>query len=194
MCIEHQQLRHQVKLFMLPITRVNDTHWLSDKLWRHQLPPILKAQSTTRWKPHLWPKSSQQSTLVPKVSLEGEEKQQWHHVPRTIDVWTCRGPPAHALCYRWFALSLSHKNKLPMWPPTQRWTLLAIECIQMPMPLDDHDDRDCTIIVTWQHTHKTTAPLQLNRLQQATIIWYLRSRSWSQTVVGQQDNRFIQQP
>ncbi len=50
-----------------------------------------------------------------------------------------------------------------------------------------------TIIVTCQHTHKTTAPLQLNRLQQATISWYWRSRSWSQTVVGQRDDRFIQQ-
>ncbi len=50
-----------------------------------------------------------------------------------------------------------------------------------------------TIIVTCQHTHKTTAPLQLNRLQQATISWYRRSRSWSQAVVGQQGDRFIQQ-
>ncbi len=50
-----------------------------------------------------------------------------------------------------------------------------------------------TIIVMWQHMHKTIAPLQLNRLQQATISWYWRSRSWSQTVVGQQDDRFIQQ-
>ncbi len=49
-----------------------------------------------------------------------------------------------------------------------------------------------TIIVTCQHTHETTAPLQLNRLQQATISWYWHSKSWSQTVVGQQDDRFIQ--
>ena len=50
-----------------------------------------------------------------------------------------------------------------------------------------------TRIVMCQHTHKTTAPLQLNRLQQATISWYWCSRSWSQAVVGQQDDRFIQQ-
>ncbi len=50
-----------------------------------------------------------------------------------------------------------------------------------------------TIIVTCPHMHKTTAPLQLNRLQKATISWYWRSKSWNQTVVGQQDDRFIQQ-
>ncbi len=50
-----------------------------------------------------------------------------------------------------------------------------------------------TIIVTCQHTHKTTASLQLNRLQQAIICWYWSSKSWSQTVVGQPDDRFIQQ-
>jgi hypothetical protein len=74
--------------------------------------------------------------------------------------------------------------------------------INVVMPLNA-SERQChlmimmtviaTIIVTCQHTHKTTVPLQLNRLQQATISWYWRSRSWSQTVIGQQDDRFIQQ-
>ncbi len=50
-----------------------------------------------------------------------------------------------------------------------------------------------TIIVTCQHMCKTTVPLQLNRLQQSTFSWYWRSRSWSQTAVGQQDDRIIQQ-
>ncbi len=136
MCIEHQQLQRRVRLFTLPITTGDGFHWLSDKLCWHWLPPIFKAQSTTRWKPHLWPnKSLQQSPLVPKVSLGGEEKQQWHHVPCTADVWMCRGPPAHALCYHWFALSLSCKSKCPTWPPVQRRELLTIECIQTPMPL-----------------------------------------------------------
>ncbi len=69
--------------------------------------------------------SSQWSTLVPKVSLGGEEKQQWHHVPCTTDVWTCRGPPAQALCNHWFASSLSHKSKCPMWHLAQWSTLLC---------------------------------------------------------------------
>ncbi len=125
MCIEYQQLRCQVRLLRLPITRSKDTHWLSNKSCQHWLPPISKAQSATRWKPHLWPKSSQWSTLVPKVSLGGEEKQQWHHVLHTTDVWTCRGPPVQALCYRWFVSSLSHKSKHPLWHPTQQSTLLC---------------------------------------------------------------------
>ena len=181
MCIGHQQLWCRVRLFTLPIARSNDTQWLSDKSCRHWLPPILKAQSATRWKPRLWPKSSQRSTLVPKVSLGGEEKQQWRHVLRTTDVWTCRGPPVQTLCNRWFALSLSHKSKRPTWHPTQ-WSMLlchwmhpnANATLTITMTLIT------TIIVTCQHTHKTTAPLQLNRLQQATISWYWHSRSWSQ--------------
>ncbi len=132
-----------IKLFMLPIARSNDTHQLSDKLCQHRLLLILKAKSTTRWKPHLWPKSSPWSTFVPKVSLGGDKKQQWCHVPCTTDVWRCRGPPAHALCYHWFVSSLSCKSKCPTWSPMQQLTLLAIECIQMPMPLDDRNDRDC---------------------------------------------------
>ncbi len=156
MCIEHRQSTPVsakcniktssyliIRLFTLPIARSNDTHHLCDKLCWHWLSPILKAKSTTRWKPRLWPKSSQWSTLVPKVSLGGEEKQQWCHVPCTTDVWRCRWPLAHALCYRWFVSSLSNKSKCPMWPPTQQLTLLAIECVQMSMPLDNHDDRDC---------------------------------------------------
>jgi hypothetical protein len=36
-------------LFTLQITRGNDTtHWLSDKLYQHRLPPPLNAQSATR--------------------------------------------------------------------------------------------------------------------------------------------------
>ncbi len=50
-----------------------------------------------------------------------------------------------------------------------------------------------TMIVMCQHLHKTTAPLQLNRLQQSTMSWYWHSRSWSQTVAGQRDDGFIQQ-
>ncbi len=126
-CIEHQQIQCQVRLFMLLIIRSNDAHWLSDKFCWHWLPPILKAQSATRWKPCLWPKSSQQSTFVPNVSLGGGEKQQWHHVPHTNDVWMCRGPPVQVLCNRWFALSLSHKSKGPtsMWHQMQQSTLLC---------------------------------------------------------------------
>jgi hypothetical protein len=69
----------------------------------------------------------------------------------------------------------------------------AIECVQMQMPLTIMMTVIATIIVTCQHTYKTTAPSQLNRLQQATISWYWHNRSWGQTVVGQQDDRFIQQ-
>ncbi len=47
-----------------------------------------------------------------------------------------------------------------------------------------------TIIVMCQHMHKTTAPVQLSRLQQATISWYWCSKSWSQTVVGQTNSTF----
>ncbi len=130
MCIEHQQLWREVRLFMLPIARSNDTHWLRDKSCRHRLPPILKAQSTTRWKPRLWPKSSQGSTLVPMVSLWGEEKQQWCQVPRTTDVGTCRGSPVQALCNRWFASSLSHKSKCPMWHPMQ-WPELSCHWMRL---------------------------------------------------------------
>ena len=129
MCIEHQQLWRWVwvRLFMLPIARGDDTtHWLSDKLYRHRLPPPLNAQSDTRWQPRLWPtESSQQSTPVPKVSLGGEEKQQWRHVLCTTDVWTCRGPPVQALCNCWFESALSHKIKCPMWHPTQQSMLLC---------------------------------------------------------------------
>ncbi len=71
------------------------------------------------------PKSSQQLTLVTKVSLSGEEKQQWRHVPCTIDVGTCRGSPVQALCNSWFESFLSHKSKCPMWHPTQWSTLLG---------------------------------------------------------------------
>ncbi len=125
MCIEHQQLRRRVRFFTLPIARGNDTHWLSDKSCWRWLPPILKAQSAKKWKPCLWPKSSQQWTLVPKVNLGGEEKQQWCHVLCTTDVWMCRGPLVQALYYRWFVSSLSHKSKPPMRHPTQRSMLLC---------------------------------------------------------------------
>ena len=100
--------------------------WYSLTKWqisRHRLPPILKSLRATRWKPSLWSKSSQQPTLVPKVSLGGKEKQQWHHVLRTTDVWTCRRPPVQVLCNRWFALSLPHKSKRPTWHLTQ-WSKL----------------------------------------------------------------------
>ncbi len=132
MCIEHQQLQRWVRLFMLPIARGNNTtHWLSDKSYQHWLPPPLNAQSAPRWKPRLWPtKSSHQSTLVPKVSFGGEEKQQWCHILCTTDVWTCREPPVQALCNHWFESALSHKIRYPMWHPMQwstRW--YAIECI-----------------------------------------------------------------
>ena len=115
MCIEHQQLQRWVRLSTLPTARGSDTtHWLSDKSYRHRLPPPLNAQSDTRWQPQLWPtESSQRSTPVPKDSLGEEEKQQWCHVLCTTDVWTCRGPPVQALCNRWFELSLSpndHNN------------------------------------------------------------------------------------
>ncbi len=131
MHIEHQQLWCWARLFTLPIARSDDTHWLSDKPCRHRLPPILKAQSATRWKPGLWPKSPQRSTLGPNVSLGGEEKQHWCHILRSTDVWTCRGPPVQALCYPWFALSLSHKSKCLTWHPTQQSTLLCQQLHQM---------------------------------------------------------------
>ncbi len=60
-----------------------------------------------------------------EVSLGGEEKQQWCHVPSTTDVGMCGGPPVQALCNCWFALSLSHKSKRPTWHPTQWSTLLC---------------------------------------------------------------------
>ncbi len=135
MCIEHQESNLAstkcnvktssyltIRMFMLPIARSNDTQWLSDKSCWHWLPPILKAQCATRWKPHLWPKSSQLSTLVPKVSLGGKEKQQCHHVSCTTDVWTCRGPPAQDLRYR-FALSC--KSKCQTWHPMQQSMVLG---------------------------------------------------------------------
>ena len=144
MCIEHQQLQRWVRLSTPPIARGDDTtHWLSDKSYQHQLPPPLNAQSATRWQPRLWPtESSQWSTAVPKVSLSGEEKQQWCHVPCTTDVWTCRGPPVQALCNRWFELSLSthtqnplHLNRLQQ--ATMRLTLTVTTCRTVPMNASD---------------------------------------------------------
>ncbi len=109
-------------------------------------------------------------------------------------MWTCRGPPVQALCYRWFKSSLSHKSKCPTWHLMQQSMLLchwmrpnANATLTIMMTVI------ATIIVTSQHMHKTTAQLQLNRLQQATIVWYWCSRSWSQTVVGQPDDRFTHQ-
>ncbi len=32
MCVEQQQLQRRVRLFMLPIARSNDTHWLMRKI------------------------------------------------------------------------------------------------------------------------------------------------------------------
>jgi hypothetical protein len=134
------------------------------------------------------------TNFVPKVSLCGEEKQQWHHVPRTTDFWTCRIPPSQALCHQWFVLSMSCKSKRPMWPPMQQWTVLApLTASKCQCHLTIMMTVVAIIIVICQHTHKTIAPLQLNRLQQATISWYWHSKSWSQTVVGQQEDRFIQQ-
>ena len=148
MCTEHQQLQRWVRLSTLPIARGDDTtHWLSDKSYRHRLPPPLNAQSATRWKPRLWPtKSSQRSTLVPKVSFGGEEKQQWRHVQYTTDVWTCREPPIQALCNRWCELASSHKIRYPTWHPTKQSTLLCHLMITMTVI--------ATIIVMCQHTQK----------------------------------------
>ncbi len=170
--------------------------WYSLAKWQlcqHWLPPILKAQSATRWQSCLWPKSSQQSTLVPKVSLGGEEKQQWRHVPPTTDVWTCKASGT-SLVQPIICVVLVTQEQMPNVTPNAT--------INVVMPLNA-SKRQChlmimmtmiaTIIVMCQHTHKTTAPFQLNRLQQATINWYWRSKSWSQTFVGQQDDRFIQQ-
>ena len=159
MCIEHQQLQRWVRLSTLPIARGDDTtHWLSDKSYRHRLPPPLNAQSDTRWQPRLWPtESSQRSTPVPKVSLGGEEKQQWHHVLCTTDVWTCRGPPVQAMCNRLFELSLSQRAKP---------NVTSNATINVVMPLNT-SKRQChstititmiaTIMVTCQHT-KPIAP------------------------------------
>ncbi len=114
-----------IRLFMLPIARSNDTHWLKWKIVSTLIATNLDSPSATRWKPHLWPNSSQQSTLVPKIGLGGKEKQQWCHVPCTTDVWKGRGPLAQALCNRWFASSLSCKSKCQTWPPMEGSMLLC---------------------------------------------------------------------
>ncbi len=110
------------------------------------------AQNATRWKPYLWPKSSQRSTLVPMIRLGGEEKQQWCHLLCTTDVWTCRGPLVQALWNRWFASSLSHKSKCPTWHPTQWSTLL---CHWMHLNAN----------ATWQSWHGNQDDLILSAIQ-----------------------------
>ncbi len=179
MCIEHQQstpcvCKVQCWDVILPDNQVVNAancnrQWYLLAKWQIVLTSIAtnlgSAQSATRRKPHLWPKSSQWSTLVPKVSLGGEEKQQWRHVPHTTDVRTCRGPPAQALCYPWFVLSLSRKSKHPTWHPAQWSMLLGHLMCSRPCHLTIMMTVIATIIVTRQYTHKTTALLQLNRLQ-----------------------------
>ncbi len=183
----------QIRLFMLPIARSNDIQRLNWQIVSTLIATNLAStQSATRWMPHLWPKSSQRSTLLPKVGLGGEEMQQHHHDPCTTDAWKCRGPPAQDLCYRWFALPLLHKSKRLTWPSTQGSMLCYWMHLNNNATLTIMMTRIATIIMMLQYSCKTTAPLQPNRLQQSTISWQGCRRSWSQTVVGQQDERFIQ--
>ncbi len=163
-----------IRLFMLPIARSDNTHWLKWQIVLTSFATNLGSiQGATKWMPHLWPKSSQRSTLVPKVGLDGEEKQQQHHILHTTDAWRCRGPLAQDLCYCWFVFPLSpHKIMRPMWPPMQGSILLGDwMCLIANATLTIMLTVFATIIVMHLHACKTNTPLQLNRLQQSTISW-----------------------
>ncbi len=146
------------------------------------------AQSATRWTPSLWPKSSRRSILMPKVGLGGEEKQQCPHVTYN---WCLKVQRASGirLVLPLICVVLVTQERMPNMTPNAM--------INVVMPLNA-SKRQChlmirmtviaTIIMTCWYARKTTAPFQLNRLQQWTISWYWCSWSWSQPADGQQDH------
>ncbi len=164
------------------------------KSWRHWLPPILRAPNAPQDECPFCDQSHQKDQpFAPKIGLGGEERQQQRHNPCRTDAWRC-GASRTSLVLLLICIALVTQEQMHNVTPNIMinvvWPLNASKCqchltITMTMI--------ATKIVTCQHTHKTTAPLQLNRLQQSTISWYGCSSSWSQTVVDQQNDRFIQQ-
>ncbi len=135
----------QIRLFTLPIARSNDTHRLNDKPCQHQMPPILRVPKLPQDESHVCdqnhhnnqPLCQRLTFLVGKKSSsdvrfhiqlmsEGAEDL-WHKTCATADL----RHPCHT---RAIAQHYTQCNDQCCY---------AIECVQMPMALDDHDDRDC---------------------------------------------------
>jgi hypothetical protein len=50
---------------------------------------------------------------------------------------------AQDLCYRWFGLPCGARANYQCYTQCNNQHCYAFECVQIPMPLDNHDDRDC---------------------------------------------------
>ncbi len=163
-----------IRLFMLSIAKSNDTHWLSDKLCWHQFQPILGVTKVPQDECHVCDQSHQNNQpLCQRFALVGNKcssdityhAQLMSEGVEDLRHKTCAIADLHCPCHaRANAQCDTQRNHQHCY---------AIECVQAPMSLDDHNDHDCHhIIVAHQYACKTTSPMQLNRLQQSTISWY----------------------
>ncbi len=133
-----------IRVSTLPIARSNDTHWLK---WQIVLTSIAtKLGSASRGHKI---KATFVTKIITTINLHAKGCPWWGRkaavTSRSTHNWclNMQNNFSQALCYRCFVSSLPRKSKRPLWPPMQRWMLWAIECIQTPMPLDNHDDLYC---------------------------------------------------
>ncbi len=132
---------------------------------RHRLPPILRTPLAPQDEGHVCGQSHhnnqplcQRLALVGKKSSSGVTFHAQLMSEGADDLWHKTSATAD-LCCPCQARASTQRD-----PQCKDQNCYAIECIQMQMPLDNHNDRDCHNNCDASTHAQFTAPLQLNRL------------------------------
>ncbi len=168
-CIEHQQLRCRVGLLTLPIARSDDTHWLSDKCVNidcHQSSKPKVPQDDS----HVCDQSHHNNQpLYQRLALVGKKSS--HECSTHNWCLNVQRTSGTILVQPLICIVLVTQEQMPnMTPNATINVVMPLNASKCQCHLTITMTVIATMTVTCQHTHKTTDPMQLNRLQQATML------------------------
>ncbi len=129
---------------MLPIARSNDTHWLSDKLCQHWLPPILGVPKAPQDESHVCDQSHHNDQpFYQRLALVGKKSSSDVMFPVQL-MSKCPEDLRHKPCASADLRCLVMQEKMPNMTPNARINVIRpLNASKRQCHFDDHNDRGC---------------------------------------------------